>query len=211
VAPRSYRLGRRAESAAATRDAILEAAKAVYLEAGSPAAPLTSIAERADVSRGTILHHFGSADGLLDAVIGGLLQTLDLPDERILAGIDPGPAGLEARMRAYLAAMIEFFRRTTPWWNALKDAMGRASAQAGEAEYWARLARLQSAALGPELAADSALQQALGGVLHPGSMGSMLWALEQSGLTAAEADQVVADLVIGYLAIHERGRGGTGS
>ena len=42
-------------------------------------------------------------------------------------------------MRAYLAAMIEFFRRTTPWWNALKDAMGRASAQAGEAESECRL------------------------------------------------------------------------
>lgn len=207
MTPRAYRLGRRAESAAVTRDAILEAAKAVYLETGSAKASLTAIAERADVSRGTILHHFGSADGLLDEVIGSLLRTLDLPDERILEDL----AGTEARMRAYVAAMVEFFRRTTPWWNALKDEMGRASAQAGEAEYWAALGKLQAAALGPELAGDHQLQVAIGGVLHPGSMGALLWALESSGMAAEAAGHVIEDLVLGYLAIHERGRGGKGS
>jgi AcrR family transcriptional regulator len=207
VAPRTYRLGRRATSAAATRDAIVEAAKAVYLETGSAKAPLTAIAERADVSRGTILHHFGSADGLLDEVIASLLPTLELPDERILTGLHT----TEARMRAYVAAMVDFFRRTTPWWNALKDEMGRASAQAGEAEYWTSLGRLQAAALGPELAADLQVQQAIGGVLHPGSMGSILWALEQTGMSAEAATQVVEDLVVGYLTIVERGKGGRGT
>ena len=197
MTPRRYTLGRRGAAAAATREAILDAAMAAYLEAGSAKVPLTAIAERADVSRGTILHHFGNADGVLDAVIGRLLPMLELPDERILAGLDSP----EARIRAYVAAMVAFFRRSTPWWNALQAEMARPAAQAGEATYWDSLGRLQSAALGPALAADMTVQQVIGGVLHPGTVGALLWALEQSGLSADAADRVVEDLLIGYLAM----------
>lgn len=204
MAPRRYTLGRRAETAAATRDAILDAAMAVYLEAGSARAPLKAIAERADVSRGTILHHFGDADGLLDSVIGRLLQTLEFPDERILDGLDTP----EARVRAYVGAMVAFFRRTTPWWNALQSEMERPSAKAGEAIYWESLGRLQTAALGPSLAADMAVQQVVGGVLHPGTVGSLLWALEQGGMPADAADRVVEDLIMGFLALRHDGSSG---
>ncbi|HEX8025865.1 MAG TPA: helix-turn-helix domain-containing protein, partial [Candidatus Limnocylindrales bacterium] len=68
MAPRAYRLGRRAESAAATRDRIVEAAAALYEAQGVNATTLQAIAEKADVSRGTVLHHFGSTSGVLDAV-----------------------------------------------------------------------------------------------------------------------------------------------
>jgi AcrR family transcriptional regulator len=222
MTPRRYTLGRRAESAAVTRKAIIEAAMAVYLEAGSAKAPLTVIAARADVSRGTILHHFGDADGLLDAVIVGLLETLDLPDPRILEGV----VGTEARVRAYVGAMVAFYRRSTPWWYALQSELDRPAAKAGEATYWAGLAQLQAMALGPALAADVGVQQAIGGVLHPGTVGALLWALEQSGMPAAAADRVVEDLVVGFVKLRhgetvkdmadrsilptERGRGGMG-
>jgi hypothetical protein len=47
---------------------------------------------------------------------------------------------------------------------------------------------------------------------NPGTVGSLLWALAQSGMMAAAAsDRVVEDLVIGYLAITQRGRGGKGT
>ena len=107
-----------------------------YLEAGSAKAPLTAIAERADVSRGTILHHFGSADGLLEAVIANLLPMLALPDERIFDGV----VGTEGRVRAYVASMVAFFRRTTRWWQVFESEMARPAAKAGEAEYWSALA-----------------------------------------------------------------------
>jgi AcrR family transcriptional regulator len=200
VTPRRYTLGRRGEAAAATREAILDAAMAAYLEAGSAKAPLTAIAARADVSRGTILHHFGDADGLLDAVIGRLLTTLDFPDERVLDGL----VAPEERVRAYVKSMVAFFRRTTPWWQALQSEMERPAAKAGEATYWASMGRLQAAALGPELAADMAVQQAIGGVLHPGTVGALLWALEQAGMSADAADRVLEDLVVGFMQLRQR-------
>jgi AcrR family transcriptional regulator len=200
VTPRRYTLGRRGESAAATREAILDAAMAAYLEAGSAKAPLAAIAAKADVSRGTILHHFGDADGLLDAVIGRLLTTIDFPDERVLDGL----AEPSERVRAYVQAMVAFFRRTTPWWQALQSEMDRPSAKAGEAVYWESMGRLQASALGPTLAADLAVQQAIGGVLHPGTVGALLWALEQAGMSADAADRVVEDLVVGFLQLRQR-------
>jgi AcrR family transcriptional regulator len=195
MTPRRYTLGRRADSAAATRQAILDAAMAVYLETGSAKAPLTAIAARADVSRGTILHHFGDAGGLIDAVIAVLPRSLALPDERILDGVE----GTEARVRAYVGAMVAFFRRSTPWWYALQSEMDRPSAKAAEAAYWSGLAELQSNALGPALGSDQEVQQAMGALLHPGTMGTLLWVLEQAGVTAEEADRMVEDYVIGFL------------
>ena len=86
MAPRAYRLGRRAETAAATRARIVDAAAALYEAQGVNSTTLQGIAERADVSRGTILHHFGGSGGLLDAVAERILVTLELPDERIFDG-----------------------------------------------------------------------------------------------------------------------------
>ena len=44
MTPRRYTLGKRGEAAAATREAIIDAARAVYLETGTAKAPLTAIA-----------------------------------------------------------------------------------------------------------------------------------------------------------------------
>src|SRR5438045_5260463 len=107
MAPRQYRLGKRAETAAGTREAILDAAMAVYLETGTARAPLTAIAARADVSRGTILHHFGGAEGVIDAVIARLMTTLVLPDEHLVDGIERP----DARRRADVPATVAVVRR----------------------------------------------------------------------------------------------------
>jgi AcrR family transcriptional regulator len=195
VTPRRYTLGRRAESAAATREAILDAAIALYREVGLPNATLKAIAARADVSRGTILHHFGDADGLLDATLVRIMADLDIPGERILDGLsDP-----EARLQAFVRAIVAFFRRSTPWWQVFEAEMSRPAAQAREAEYYAALGRLQAAALGPELAADPTIQAVVGAVIHPGALGSLLWALEQAGLSADDSSRVIEDLVVGYV------------
>ena len=51
----------------------------------SPGTTLQAMAERADVARGTVLNHFGGADGLLEAVLDDVAEEVDYPDER-----DPG-------------------------------------------------------------------------------------------------------------------------
>jgi AcrR family transcriptional regulator len=60
---------RRRRSAAETRDAILEAAERRLLDKGPEAIRLQEIAADAGISHPAILHHFGSREGLVEAMI----------------------------------------------------------------------------------------------------------------------------------------------
>ena len=194
MAPRPYRLGRRAESAAATRERVVDAAASLYQDHGVTATTLQAIAERADVSRGTIVHHFGGADGILGAVAERVLTTLELPDEHLFDGV----VGAEARLRAYVIAMLRFFRRSTGWWAVFMTEMQRPELEAREADYYERMGRLQALALG-ELAANRQVNIIVGSLIHPGTIGGLMWVLEQAGLGSAEIDDAVADVVVAYV------------
>ena len=67
--PRGYRMDARAASTAATRDRILSSALALSTERLTIEITLDDVAERAGVSVQTVLRHFGSRAGLLDATI----------------------------------------------------------------------------------------------------------------------------------------------
>jgi AcrR family transcriptional regulator len=194
VAPRAYNLGRRAESAAATRERIVDAAAALYEAQGVNATTLQAIAAKADVSRGTILHHFGGTSGVLDAVAERILVTLELPDERIFAGATDD----EARLRAYARAIIEFFRRSTGWWAVFMTEMDRPELKAREGEYYAAMGRLQAMALG-DLAADRDVNVVVGSLIHPGTIGGFTWVMEQAGFTPAATVDAIADVVVAYV------------
>lgn len=194
MAPRAYRLGRRAQTATANRERIVEAAAALYQEQGVVATTLQAIAERADVSRGTILHHFGGADGLVAAVAEHVLVTLELPDEHIFDGL----VGAEQRLRAYVAAMLRFFRRSTGWWAVFVSEMQRPELKAKETEYYRQMARLQALALG-DLASDRMANVVVGSLIHPGTIGGLIWVMEQAGLGPAQIDDAVADVVVAYV------------
>jgi AcrR family transcriptional regulator len=60
---------RRRRSAAETRDAILEAAERRLLNGGPEAIRLQEIAADAGLSHPAILHHFGSREGLVEAMV----------------------------------------------------------------------------------------------------------------------------------------------
>jgi len=196
VAPRAYRLGRRAKSAAATRDRIVDAAAELYQEQGVSSTTLQAIAERADVSRGTILHHFGGSAGLLVAVAERILVTLELPDERIFEGIDASDD--EARLRTYVVAMIEFFQRSTGWWAVFVSEMERPELKARETAYYEQIARLQAIALGP-LAERREVSIVVGSLIHPGTMGGLIWVMQQAGLAPAAINDAIADVVVAYV------------
>jgi AcrR family transcriptional regulator len=74
VSTRTYRQTRRAESAAATRGRILEAARASL--AGRPLRPLNvgEVAEHAGVARSTVYEIFGSREGLHVALAEDVLE-----------------------------------------------------------------------------------------------------------------------------------------
>jgi AcrR family transcriptional regulator len=69
VERRSYRQTARAEASSRTREAVLDAAVAVGMEKATADMSLADVAERAGVSVQTVLRHFGTRDGLLDAAV----------------------------------------------------------------------------------------------------------------------------------------------
>jgi AcrR family transcriptional regulator len=192
MAPRTYALGRRSKTAEATRQRIVERTIDLYRDRGVAGTTLTAVAEKADVSRGTILHHFGSADGLLGAVLDFVVDALELPDDRLLEGID----GRDARIRIFVEAMIAFQERSLPWWSMFEGQMQRPELQEREAGYWAALGRLQAAALGPDLRDDPRANAVLLSLIHPATVGTFAWAFERAGLSREDAHPVLGDTAV---------------
>jgi len=192
VAPRGYTLKRRAETAAATRRRILDAAIELYRDRGIDGTTLTSVASAADVARGTVVNHFGSAEGLLGEALGHLLDRLEVPDERILEGA----VGLDARIRAFIVAMIDFQERSTPWWATFESEMQRPALRQREVEYWAAFERLLADALGPALGSDPRAGAAIVALSHPATTGTFIWSFERAGRTREEARAFITDLAV---------------
>lgn len=208
MAPRGYTLGKRAETAEATRQRILDATVELYRELTLKATTIKAVAERADVSRGTVLHHFGSAEGLLGAVLDRVLDTLPLPDPHVLEGIE----GLDARIRAFVDEMIRFQDQTSHWWTIFESEMARPELQQREATYWAWLADLQAAALGPGLRDDPAANATLTSVIHPATVGTFFWAFEQAGLPREDARPLLGEFAVDAvrrIAGRKLGKGGS--
>jgi AcrR family transcriptional regulator len=67
---RPYRMQARAEAAAATRERILDAATPLFLERWYDEVTLQQVARAAAVSQQTVVNHFGSKEGLLEAAVG---------------------------------------------------------------------------------------------------------------------------------------------
>ena len=75
---------RRRLSPEASRDAALEAARALLVEAGPQAVTLKAVAARIGRTHANLLHHFGSADGLQKALIERMAaQIVDLIREAV--------------------------------------------------------------------------------------------------------------------------------
>lgn len=187
MAPRAYKLRRRADTAAATALRIIDAAAEVYRERGVAGSSIGAIAERGDVSRGTVLHHFGGADGLLEAVLDHVLATIEVPDERVLAS----GASEEERIHQFVDAMVRFYERSNSWWEVFRRDLELPLIQAKEQGFWASFERLRGAAIG-EMAADRLVAATVGALVHPGT----LWTFREAGLSLEETIDVMADLIV---------------
>lgn len=187
MTPRAYNQDRRAAAAAETRRRIQVTARALYRERGISGTTLVAIAKQADVARGTILHHFGSADGLLEAVLEDIAIDLQLPDERIQDGIDGEPE----RIRRYVDAMYRFFVRSEEDWPAFSRDMDHPVLQRRTAEYNETAGRLFAATF-RDLAADRMVAAATRAYVNY----SPLYDLRAAGLQLEEAIEVVGNSLI---------------
>lgn len=195
MAPRTYTLSKRADTTEATRQRILEAAAALYGERGVAATTIHAVAERADVSRGTIVHHFGTGDGLIEAVLDHVVGMIDMPDERVLDGV----SDQNERIRRFVRAMFEFYERSTSWWTVFGPEMQLPALQAREQAFWVAIGRFQGAALGPS-ASDRIVVAAVAGFLHPAMLGTM----GAAGASLDEVVETVADAIISLVAHRPR-------
>ena len=93
MAARAYTKAARAAAEEATRTALLDAAEEAFFDPGWDRATLASIAARAGVTKQTLLRHFGSKDGLLEAAFARAFervraQRFAAPGDDVEAAID---------------------------------------------------------------------------------------------------------------------------
>jgi AcrR family transcriptional regulator len=106
MAPRRYRIDKRAENAAATRRKIVAATHALHQEQGIAETTMKQIASRAGVGIGTVYNHFPRYEDAVQAC-GELTFTLTPPPQ---ATIFDGVARGEDRVRLLAKALFAFYR-----------------------------------------------------------------------------------------------------
>jgi AcrR family transcriptional regulator len=191
MTPRTYVQERRAASSAATRERIRDAALALYHERGIAATTIHAVAERADVARGTVLNHFGGADGLLAAVLDDIVTRLEYPDERV----QDGARDEAERVRRYVDAMFRFFVRSETDWPAFSRDLDHPILKQREAEYHEVAGRLFAVTFG-DLAGDRIVGAAARAYVNYMPLND----LRTAGLSLDEAIDVVSGSLISLVA-----------
>jgi AcrR family transcriptional regulator len=115
VTPRKYTMDKRRAAAEATRRRILEATLALHAEKGIFGTSWQDIAQRADVSVGTVYKHFPSLDELVPAC-GELMYTITRPPSLEDAPeIFAGASSLEERLERLVFELFDFYERGAPY------------------------------------------------------------------------------------------------
>ena len=187
VAPRTYAQDKRAASAASTKGRIRSAALALYRERGITRTTISAIAERADVSRGTVLHHYGNAEQLLEAIVDEIVVEIEYPDERVQEGATSEPE----RVHRYVDAMFRFFVRSEEHWPAFSADMDLPVARKRESEFYEVVGRLFAATF-LDMGADRIVGAAARAYVNYGPHND----LRDAGLSLDERIEVVASTLV---------------
>ena len=107
MTPRTYQMGKRAESAAQTRQRIVDATMALHRDRGIAATTMKDIAELADVGIGTVYHHFPAYEDAIRACGARTAEVTRLPTPEIFEGVHPVPA----RVAALVGELFAYYDR----------------------------------------------------------------------------------------------------
>lgn len=190
---RKYRLRRRAERQAETRQRIVEATVALHQEVGPAKATISAIAERAGVERLTVYRHFPDERDLLRACQQHFLTGHPIPDPTPWRRVDVAPT----RLRLALTALYAYYRATEAMTaNVLRDAPSMpALAELLEdlPRYFAAVRHLlgQGWDGGPD--DDGRLEAAIGHALEFETWRSLT---RRQGLTDSQAVELMTRLVV---------------
>src|SRR5213082_3129018 len=111
MAPRTYRMTRRAAANEETRKRIVDAAIALHAEKGVLGTSWPDIAKRADVALGTVYRHFPSLDQLVPACTSENAVRVKPPGVGILVGLTRP----EERISRFVEELFAFYGRSAPW------------------------------------------------------------------------------------------------
>jgi AcrR family transcriptional regulator len=118
---RTYNLGRRAETAAETRQRLVDATAALHAERGISATSLRDIAERAGVSVGTAYHHFPTYLDAVRACGAHTMAVSPLPDQSIFDGLEDDDADevTAERVDVLMRELCAWYDRN-PWLERIR-------------------------------------------------------------------------------------------
>ncbi|WP_329206554.1 TetR/AcrR family transcriptional regulator [Streptomyces sp. NBC_00683] len=112
-----------------TADRLLDAALQVYAESGEQGVTVSALTKASGVSLGSLYHHFGSVDGLMNALLlrwlGRLLAELAAAVERSRAA----RTGIGALVRTYLTFIQEHPDAARLLHSSYADRLGMAQAR----------------------------------------------------------------------------------
>jgi AcrR family transcriptional regulator len=195
--PRTYRLGKRAETQAETRDRIVAATLRLYRDVGVSGATVPAVAREADVAPGTVRNHFPGPTDLADAAAAAILADAGMPDSSIFDGL----ARLADRVDRLLVEMSDFMERSTGWWEVREADRAAGNAwEVAEAGYQVRITDLIRAALEP-LGDDSTAVAVVDAVLV-----HVYFSVRGTGGTAEEAIDVERRFLVPWLEARARSR-----
>ncbi len=186
---RSYKLGRRGEAAEETRRRIVDATFALHSERGVAATTMKHIAERADVSVGTVYHHFPTYDDAIQACGEHAMTLAPPPGPDLFAGAKSRAERIERLVRA----CFERFERI-PNYEGVRAERNKFAPLRGFFAAEAQLLReLALAAIGR--GADAAKAATVTALIEPA-----VWqALRAAGLSTAAASRQIAGVLNAWL------------
>jgi AcrR family transcriptional regulator len=112
------RIRRSAEEA---RNAILDAAERRLIQSGPAGIRLQEVAAEAGMSHPTVLHHFGSREGLVKAAVERLFRTLDASVISALAEVSTDESGAEVLLNRLADALRRGGHARALAWLTLAD------------------------------------------------------------------------------------------
>ena len=120
MSPRRYRMSARAETAALTRERIVDAAMGLHAESGALRTGWDDIAARAEVATSTVYRHFPSLDELVPACAETVFHISGLPTPEHADRIFAGLATPEARLERLIRGTCECYSRSEGWLHAAR-------------------------------------------------------------------------------------------
>ncbi|MBA3847914.1 MAG: TetR/AcrR family transcriptional regulator [Planctomycetes bacterium] len=203
-----------------TRERILDAAETLFAEHGFEATSMRAVTSVAQVNLAAVNYHFGSKDGLVQAVferrVGPLnLERLTLLD-RAQAEAAPGPAPLDAVVAALVTPLIRVGRECEPFLRFFNrcqiepiEALSAVLTTQFKAVSTRFLAALQGAL--PQLDADDVIWRAsfaFGAVAHALASHQRTRLISGGRIDGGDLDQLLPRLIAFIVAGMRAPRGG---